>query len=57
MNDFCLSCVANDIEEIKKCTDRNCPFWRYRRSNLSYQVKKRRKKEVKLQIPFDGSIA
>lgn len=41
MNDFCEYCTAGDKTEIRKCKDRNCPFYRDRWSNLPYQDAKR----------------
>lgn len=55
MNSFCLKCTGGDKSEVRGCDDINCPFWQYRRSDLPHQVE--RKEEVKLCVPFDGSIA
>jgi hypothetical protein len=55
INSFCQSCTAGNIEEIKNCQDRNCPFYKYRRSNMKWQ--KRKRKKIELCIPYDGSIA
>lgn len=40
-NDFCLECTGGNRDEIKECTDKNCPFFRNRRSNLPYQERKK----------------
>lgn len=42
MNIFCLKgCTGGDIKEIKRCNDRYCPFYPFRRANLNYQNKRR----------------
>jgi hypothetical protein len=46
MNDFCRECCGGDKEEVKNCDDKNCPFYRDRRTNLDWQNK--RKNEPKL---------
>lgn len=37
-NNFCLYCVGNKAKEIRECTDRNCPFYPYRRGGLEPEV-------------------
>jgi len=55
MNNFCKFCTAGSVEEIKKCGDKYCPYWKYRRYNMKWQRKK--KKEVILAFSYDGCIA
>ena len=55
MNKFCLHCTGGNKGEVVECEDRNCPFWRSRRSNLEYQLGK--SKKVELSFIFDGNIA
>lgn len=51
MNDFCLYCVGNNKQEVKKCKDRDCPFWYYRRANLDWQERElKEKKNEKIDI-------
>ncbi len=41
MNDFCMYCVGGVKEEIRKCDDNNCPFYRDRRMNMEWQNHKK----------------
>jgi hypothetical protein len=43
LNDFCLYCVGGykNRQEIFACSDRKCPFYRFRRYNLEYQEKRK----------------
>lgn len=36
--DFCKYCTGNNIKEIRECTDRDCPFFPFRRGGLEKQV-------------------
>jgi len=53
MNDFCEYCTGagnntnSDKTEIRKCKDRNCPFYRDRWSNMEWQNEKLFKKRSK----------
>lgn len=38
MNDFCLYCTGNDKQEVVKCRDKKCPFYRDKWANLNWQV-------------------
>lgn len=39
-NDFCLYCTGNEIKDIRECTDRDCPFYPFRRGGLEPEVEK-----------------
>lgn len=39
-NDFCLYCTGNRVKYIRECTDRNCPFYPYKRGGLEPEVEK-----------------
>lgn len=49
MNDFCEYCTAGNKTEIRRCKDRNCPFWGDRWANLPYQDAKREWQNEKIQ--------
>ena len=37
-NDFCLYCTGNKPKDIRKCTDKNCPFYRFKYGGLEPEV-------------------
>lgn len=37
-NDFCLYCTGNKVKDIRGCTDRDCPFYPFRRGGLEHEV-------------------
>ena len=43
MNEFCHYCTGNDKKEIHECEDKNCPFYPFKRYNLEWQDRKKKK--------------
>lgn len=37
-NNFCLYCTGNKVKDIRECTDRDCPFYPFRRGGLEPEV-------------------
>lgn len=36
--DFCLYCTGNKPKDIRKCKDKDCPFYPYKRGGLEPEV-------------------
>ena len=41
MNDFCRYCTGCDVQEIRECDDKNCPFHPFRKTNLEWQDRRK----------------
>lgn len=39
-NSFCIYCTGNKVRDIRECTDRDCPFYPFRRGGLEPEVEK-----------------
>ena len=37
-NDFCCYCTGNKVKDIRKCEDKACPFYPFRRGGLEREV-------------------
>lgn len=37
-NDFCILCTGRNIQEIKGCNDKNCPFYPFKYGGLEKEV-------------------
>ena len=37
MNSFCMFCTGNRKKWIRNCGDKNCPFYRIRRADITHE--------------------